>query len=481
MRQGSIRHFGGTAGLGIGLGFASAGPALAHAGDAGFVLLLPTGYYLAGGALAVALSFVILAMVPPGPLARLAEWRRTLFATPLEWRLVLSWLSFAGFATLLVAGCWGSRDPLSNPLPLVFWTIFWGALAIVEGLVGDIWFWINPWYGPYRLLSAFRGRSGAEDGDRALSGGLAYWPAAILFFAFAWFELVYPAPEDPSRLAAVLLVYYLANLVAMLAFGYSAWMRQGECLSAFFLMISRLALFSGRKDDLPRRRPIGLALPGARLTSAEALPPSGIIFLLLALSSVSFDGLSRTFAWLGFVGINPLDFPGRSAVIGVNTTGLVGMAAALCGAFLLAVWLGHILAGRTVSFRRAAGALAWSIIPISLAYHIAHNLTEILVNAQYALAAISDPFARGWNLFGTAGMHVHAGITAGYDSAWAIWNTEAAVIIAGHVLAVLVAHVIAWRLHGSARKAVMSQIPLAVLMVFYTVFGLWLLASPAGA
>ncbi|MBN9066987.1 MAG: hypothetical protein J0H60_11150, partial [Rhizobiales bacterium] len=112
MRQGRVRHFGGAAGLGIGLGFASAGPALAHAGDAGFVLLLPTGYYLAGGALAVALSFVILAMVPPGPLARLAEWRRTLFATPLEWRLVLSWLSFAGFATLLVAGCWGSRDPL---------------------------------------------------------------------------------------------------------------------------------------------------------------------------------------------------------------------------------------------------------------------------------------------------------------------------------------------------------------------------------
>jgi hypothetical protein len=246
-------------------------------------------------------------------------------------------------------------------------------------------------------------------------------------------------------------------------------------------MISRLALFSGRRDENARNRPIGLALPGARLTSAEALPLSGILFLLLALSSVSFDGLSRTFAWLGFVGINPLDFPGRSAVIGVNTAGLVGMAGALCGAFLLAVWLGHILAGRTVSFRRAAGALAWSIIPISLAYHIAHNLTEILVNAQYALAAISDPFAKGWNLFGTAGMHVHAGVTAGYDSAWAIWNTQAVVIIAGHVLAVLVAHAIAWRVHGSARKAVMSQIPLAVLMVFYTVFGLWLLASPAGA
>jgi hypothetical protein len=481
MRQGRIWLFGEVAASSVGLALASAGPAFAHAGDAGFVLLLPTGYYLAGGALAVALSFAILAAVPPGPLARLAEWRGKFFSVPIEWRLVLSWLSFAGFVALLLAGWWGSRDPLSNPLPLVFWTILWGALAIVEGLVGDFWFWINPWYGPYRLLAAALGRFGAEDRDRPLPGGLAYWPAAVLFLAFAWLELVYPAPEDPDRLAAILLAYYLANLVAALAFGYSAWMRQGECLSAFFLMISRLAVFSGRKQDGARDRPIDVALPGARLASAEALPPSGIVFLLLALSSVSFDGLSRTFAWLGLVGINPLDFPGRSAVVGVNTAGLVGMAGALCGAFLLAVWLGQLLSGSAVSFRRAAGTLAWSIIPISLAYHIAHNLTEILVNAQYAMAAVSDPLAKGWDLFGTAGMHVHAGITAGYDSAWAIWNAQAAVIIVGHVLAVLVAHVIAWRLHGSARKAVLSQLPLAGLMVFYTVFGLWLLASPAGA
>jgi hypothetical protein len=157
------------------------------------------------------------------------------------------------------------------------------------------------------------------------------------------------------------------------------------------------------------------------------------------------------------------------------------MAAALIGVFLLAVWLGQRLSGDAIPFRRATGALAWSIIPISLAYHIAHNLTEILVNSQYALAAISDPLAKGWDLFGTAGLHVHAGITAGYDSAWVIWNTQAAVIIAGHLLAVLVAHVVAWRLHGSGRKALLSQVPLALLMVFYTAFGLWLLASPTGA
>ncbi|MGN6466845.1 MAG: hypothetical protein ACTHLP_15330 [Rhizobiaceae bacterium] len=480
MRQGAVKRIGGVVASTGAMALLYVSPAFAHAGDSGFVLLLPTGYYLAGGPLAVALSFAVLAVVPPHALAGLAKWRWPLFSAALEWRPILSWISFAAFVALIFAGYLGSRDPLSNPLPLVFWTILGGALAIVEGLLGDVWSWINPWYGPWRLLARLRGRAEAEDAGRELPAGLGYWPAAILFLAFAWLELVYPAPEDPDRLSTVLLAYFVVNLLAVLAFGYSAWMRQGECLSAFFLMISRMALFSGRKAG-SRDRPIDLALPGARLTSAEPLPPSGVVFLLLALSSVSFDGLSRTFAWLGFVGVNPLEFPGRSGVIGVNTAGLVGMAAALCGAFLLAVWLGHLLCASAVAFWRAAGSLAWSIIPISLAYHIAHNLTEILVNSQYTLAAISDPLAKGWDLFGTAGMHVHAGITAGYDSAWMIWNAQAAIIIAGHVLAVLVAHLVAWRLHGTARKALLSQVPLAVLMVFYTVFGLWLLASPTGA
>jgi hypothetical protein len=136
------------------------------------------------------------------------------------------------------------------------------------------------------------------------------------------------------------------------------------------------------------------------------------------------------------------------------------------------------LSGNERPFLYCAGVLVWSIIPISLAYHFSHYLTALLVNGQYALAAASDPFAHGWNLFGTAETHVHAGIAAGHEAAWAIWNAQAAAIIGGHVLAVTAAHVIAYRLHGARRAAVLSQIPLGLLMVLYTVFGLWLLSTP---
>ena len=117
-------------------------------------------------------------------------------------------------------------------------------------------------------------------------------------------------------------------------------------------------------------------------------------------------------------------------------------------------------------------------MPIALAYHFAHYLTVLLVNGQYAVVALSDPYARGWNLFGTAYMTVSAGIASGSGAAWVLWNAQAAVIVAGHVLAVLVAHMLADRLHPDGRNAALSQLPLTVLMVAYTVLGLWLLSTP---
>lgn len=445
--------------------------ALAHASERGHVLLLPTGYYVIGGALAVALSFTILAVVPGGPLQRLFNERLPLTHYAGYGRPAASTLSFAFLLILIAAGLTGSRDPLSNPLPLTTWTLFWVGLTLIHGLFGNLWAWINPWYGPYRLL-----RPVEDEPPLRLPQRFGYSPAILLFFAFAWFELVDIAPDDPFRLAVWVALYWLGNFIAMLLFGYKEWAARGEIFSVFFGMLSRLAIFE--RDSTAR---LSLCPPGAKLIGAPTLPPSGVLFLLLALSSVSFDGLMRTFFWLGLNGINPLEFPGRSAVVGMNSIGLLLMFAALSAAFYGAVFVGQRLAGAGVRFNEAAGRLVWSIIPISLAYHFSHYLLALLVNSQYAMVALSDPFARDWNLLGTADQHVHAGITAGHRSAWFIWNAQAAAIILGHVLAVIVAHAIAHQLYGTRRQAALSQIPLAILMVGYTIFGLWLLSTPTGA
>lgn len=450
-------------------------PAFAHASDRGHVLLLPTGYYVAGGALAVAASFLVLALLPSDFPARF-WWRRLpLFAFGNGARAIVSLISFAGFAILIAAGLFGSRDPLSNPLPLAIWTLLWVGLVLLQGLLGNLWSWLNPWYGPWRVISRLFGKRQTWRPPP----WLGCWPAVVLFFAFAWFELIDPAPDDPARLAWAAGFYWLLSFAAMLVFGYRDWSRRGEFLAVFFAMIARFALLERNEVERSEGGRLSLCWPGATLSDAAPLSLSGIAFLLLALSSVSFDGLSKTFFWLGLFGLNPLEFPGRTAVIGIGTFGLVLTFVLLAAAFILAIVLGQRLAGSQHSLSQAAGLLVWSIVPIALAYHVAHYLTALLVDGQYAIAALSDPFALGWNLLGTAGMQIEAGVAAGAGSAWWPWNLQAGVIIAGHMLAVLVAHGLAWRLHPVPARAALSQFPLTVLMIAYTVFGLWLLATPS--
>ncbi|PAQ11666.1 hypothetical protein [Mesorhizobium temperatum] len=450
-------------------------PAFAHASDRGHVLLLPTGYYVAGGALAVAASFLVLALLPSDFPARFWRRRLPLFAFGDGARTTVSLMSFAGFAILVVAGLFGSRDPLSNPLPLAIWTLLWVGLVLLQGLLGNLWSWLNPWYGPWRVISSLFGKRPTWRPPP----WLGCWPAVVLFFAFAWFELIDPAPDDPARLAWAAGLYWLLSFAAMLMFGYRDWSRRGEFLTVFLAMVARFALLERNEVERNEGGRLSLCWPGAKLSNAAPLSLSGIVFLLLALSSVSFDGLSKTFFWLGLFGHNPLEFPGRTAVIGIGTFGLVLTFVLLAAAFIFAIVLGQRLAGSPHPLGQAAGLLVWSIVPIALAYHVAHYLTALLVDGQYAVAALSDPFALGWNLFGTAAMQIETGVAAGAGSAWWLWNVQAGVIIAGHMLAVLVAHGLAWRLHPVPARAALSQFPLTVLMIAYTVFGLWLLATPA--
>ncbi len=448
-------------------------PALAHASDRGHVLLLPTGHYIVGGALAVAASFVVLLFVRSETLERLAAARLKLFAAPEALRLPLSVASFLLLAALVAAGFFGSRDPLSNPLPLTVWTLLWVGLTLMQGLLGNLWAWADPWYGPWRIVLTIFGRSWWDKPPLRLPERAGLWLAVLLFLGFAWFELIYPAPDDPARLAWAVAAYWLFSFVMMLAFGHAEWSRRGEFLSVFFGMLSRFGVVARGEDGR-----LVLCLPGAKLATTPALPPSGAIFLLFALASVSFDGLSKTFFYFALNGLNPLEYPGRSALVGINSVGLAAACGILAALFFACVALGDRLAGKRAGLAASAGLLVWSIVPIALAYHFSHYVILLLVNGQYALVALSDPFSLGWDLFGTAHMPVMAAIAAGSDAAWTVWNAQAAAIVAGHALAVLVAHMLACRLHGKARDAALSQAPLTLLMIGYTVFGLWLLSTP---
>jgi hypothetical protein len=115
-----------------------------------------------------------------------------------------------------------------------------------------------------------------------------------------------------------------------------------------------------------------------------------------------------------------------------------------------------------------------TLVPIAVAYHLSHYFSLLLTAGQFIIPLASDPFGWGWNLFGTAGYKVNLAIVSPY----VFWYSAVAIIVLGHVIAVYLAHMAALRLFGSQRAALVSQVPMLLLMVGYTTLSLWILAQP---
>lgn len=461
------------------VGMMLTGSAYAHTSERGFILLLPTEYYLIGGSLSVAVSLAVMALV--SPVCVRAVFMRKLSIPWLDFRVLampISAFGFLAFAFILYCGVEGARDPLTNPLPLTIWVIGWIGVTVLHALVGNFWSFLNPWRFPVRIVRRAMGLPAEGEGLFVLPELLKTWPAILLFMGIAWYELVDLAPDDPDRLAMAVAVYWVISFLGCLMFGERAWLSNCEPLSLLFRYLALLSPFAVTHETGKARLDVGW--PGRHILEADAPSVQVALFLLLTLATVSFDGLNMTFWWLGLNGINPLEFPGRSAVQGINTGGLIGAWMILAAVYVAAIWLGQKLADRK-SIMEAVGLFVLSILPISLAYHFSHYLTVFLINGQWALVAANDPLSTGANWFGLADFRVTASFLNVAGDVEKIWQVQVFAIVVGHVLAVVLAHGLTGRMIWKSKaSAVLSQLPLGVLMIFYTLFGLWLLSSPTG-
>lgn len=467
-----VRHIAGVKGLAAGLLAVAMfpDPVRAHASEQGFVLLLPTDVYITAGAASVALTVILLIFLPDRVSLGLFRALRLFPMSRTALRLVTSCLSFLFLAWLIHTGLTGPRDPLANPMTLFIWTVWWVGFTALQGLIGNLWHWVNPWAGPVAVVRHLLGLRPMLH----LPHRVAPWLAVAGFLALSGFIMADIAPSDPARLARVAGLYWLAMFAAALVFG-PRWLLRAEAVSVFMHSYARMGLF-GRL-----RRALAAGLPGWGVF-AMRVPSLGLaVFMLVLLGCGSFDGLNETFWWLGVLGINPLEFPGRSAVVWQNLAGLLAANASLVAAYTLSIWLGLSISGGGMTLNRAFRVFAPTILPIALGYHIAHYFTSFLVDGQYALNALNDPYATGADLLGMGQVYVTTGFFNTQDSVRAIFLTQAGAVVVGHMLAIILSHAIAVREFGSARRALLSQAPLAVFMVLYTFFGLWLLAAPRGA
>lgn len=463
-------------GLAVAAGFvglcAGTGSAAAHASERGIVLLLPTSAAIVAGTLAVAVTVAIVGILP-------ARWSRfyagaavTLLPLPTRAPVLPSLASFALLLVLLGAGWFGTADPLANPLPLAVWTLWWVILPMLTALVGDLWCVLNPFVGLYRVLDRLS-LGGLARAARPCPEPMAESVALGLFACFAWFELVSPAPSDPETLASVVAVYAIVTFALMVTFG-EGWLRSGDPFGFLFGLFAGLAPL-GLRHRQGGSAQLALVPPGSGLLRHAPLSMPGTVLVLATLAALTFDGLSRTFAFLGHFGVNPLEYPGRTALMRLDTMGLIGMAALIAAAFFGALALTRAAGGRV---RTPAGTAALALVPIALAFHIAHHLPSLLVDGQYLALAAGDPFFLGWNLFGLDEDLVTTSFLHQRRSVILLWSAQIGAIVAGHMIAVWLAHARLLRDGSSPEAARIAERPLAVLMILYTALGLWLLSTP---
>ena len=113
-----------------------------------------------------------------------------------------------------------------------------------------------------------------------------------------------------------------------------------------------------------------------------------------------------------------------------------------------------------------------SLVPIALVYAIAHYFSLFVIQGQYMIPLLSDPFGKGWDLFGTAGFHPNIAILGPNT----IWYVQVAALVLGHVAGLAVAHDRAVTIFRDRQDALRSQYAMLALMVLYTVGGLWILS-----
>jgi hypothetical protein len=491
-------------------------PAAAHAGSlsgslgsvqAPFWLVLVTG----GGV--VAASFLFATLVTDHETIHAINDRRLVLPVGALERLVpvVRGAGVVGLVAVVIVGFVGPRDPILNLAVLAVWVGWWAGYTMSAYLVADSWPLINPW----RTLSSLLPRLGA----RGLPERLGVWPSVAGLLALVWLEVVSPVGDSPTTLAVVVVAYTVVTLAGAAVYG-DAWFENVDPVARVFRLYGRMAPI--QRDDptvtperlgevgrhppaagdggieLPRERERQegsaetgdtptvddgngrsaevdaegrateagtgptLSLPGTALARyPTAMGADDVAFVVALLWATTYDGLVSTPTWNGVVGAVAAWVP---PLVTHLVTVVVGF-----GLFLGVYRVSTRYVGRTadtyVTTRFVAGWFAPALVPIAAGYHVAHFLGYFLSLSPALGSLLLSPLS------------APTSVTLVTLPAW-FGSLQLGFVVAGHLLAVWVAHARAFELFPGRLQPIRSQYPFVVVMVVYTMTSLWIVAQP---
>lgn len=450
-----------------------------HAFGARYDLPISVALYLFAAAGVVVVSFVMVAIFAgervgeravryprlPAPLL-LAIGRTAVF------RAITGTLGLLGLLAIIVTGFFGDQNPARNPAEYLTWIYFWAGLVILSGLAGNLWTLLNPWSAIYDLITWGR----RPKPRLALPNWVGVWPAAVVYLLFAMFELASGVANRPWLVATLAVLYSVLTLAGMALFGRDRWLQSCEGFTVLFSVVGRFGPVETERDESGRLRAVWLRPWGTGLLQRQRAGWDWVVLVILMLSSLAFDGIIATGAWMSFAGalapwVQPLGAVGTALV---RAFGMLLLASAFLLIFTAFVRMMLFFGGGRVAEVATVTAFALTLVPIALVYNAAHNYSYLTIQSQILIPLLADPLGRGWNLLPTRGYQPSFVLTG----AATVWYMQIILIVLGHVIAVYLAHLRAGERFRSAQRVLLSQYPMLVLMVLYTMTSLWILAQP---
>ena len=438
-------------------------------------LPIPAAYFFVGAAAVLVVTFVLLFALWRDPLLERHAAGRP-FSDGLS-NLVLSRgvRVLAGAVTVsllfltIATALFGTTVELLNFAPTFVYVIFWLGIPLLSVLFGNVWRVLSPWRSLADATVWIMERLGRE--ARPVldwSGTWGRYPAAIALFAFVSLELAHPTPAAPRTLGIAVALYTYWALAGMAVYGRENWTRNGEGFAVAFELLSRIAAFAVRDGRVIVRWPFtGLA--------GDERVRGTLLVVAMILGSTTFDGFSRSSTWQDLRADLQAELAGSSqrmtdlALMALNLGGLALFVAAILATYLAAVAAAEWLGGAD---RSLVPDFVLPLVPIAAAYLAAHYFSLFVIQGQFIITLISDPFGRGWDLFGTSDFAPNLAIL----SFRTVWFVQIAVLVAGHVAGLAIAHDRAVTMFPARRVSLLAQLPMLALMILYTLGGMWLLA-----
>lgn len=457
----------------------------------------------------------------------LGRWIRVLTISP--WPQLVFKLAFVAlFLLVIVAGLFGNPLSERNLATVLTWNLWWTGVVISVFFLGTAWCGVCPWDALASWLVRRRLWRQGETGS-SLNLPVPRWlrsvlPALLLLIGLTWLELGVGVTESPFATALLALL-----MVALATFSLAVFERKAFCryfcpvgrTVGFYAQLAPVELraidaqacancttldcYHGNKDIEPcpthlvmgrlkqntyctscgactrscpydniswRLRPMSSeAIEGARPHWDEAW------FMLALLTLTSFHGLTMVLPWGYWIEALGHTIGESGQLLWSFSIGLAGSLLVVSLLYLVAVHVTRLLAGRAVHFKRLFSGLAFTVLPLAFAYHLAHNLNHLVRESAGLSEVLANPLGSGAVALTMIERHArHMALLIPENMLFAL---QAGVLMFGFWIAVQV-------LRHRGRSLVVSEhvlagrrlLPMLLFIVGVTTLNIWLMMEP---